>query len=374
MKMKIKKIPLLLFAVTLFFSCTQEDNEVNSTEFTSKEHMYFKSPKDLYTTIDQISQYDEEELDSWATNNNPGSLYSSILNNEINNIDLLKIPRAYTAILNKNSEFILNDKIIWLNNGTYYQFDFEEDREVLKMNISLLKPIGKLTITSTPILASPPPSEGDDEIDPDEGSGGSGSGGSGGTSGCNPGNTGAITGVGYPGNNQTNTLKADASENHGYEARYQAEFDGKIYKDCSNTEKCINARLKYVHELQTVYTQISTGHSVFSHAILYLNVKLEYKSTWSWKEAGEPRDIDINLDVSGITFNGGTSVSYTINKSSVNESYTCKTGIIQIPLKAVDYFWVTGNPYWDITIPPTSYIDHRIHGNYYRWLNYFHYY
>jgi hypothetical protein len=376
MKMKLSKITLLVLTVIFAFSCTQEETETIAP-LAAKEHITFKSITEFYKTIDIVSKLDDEQIESWVLENNPNALYS-VINDSNNSLSesLLRLPKAYTVVINKNAEFILNDKVIWLNQGNYYEFNFGDDRMNLKKSPENLNSIGSYTITATPFTSTPmhasflPEEEDGDEGG--EGGGGGGSG-SGSGSGCGATNTGAITGPNSPGSNAINIIVADGSQNNGIDARYQAEFDGKTYMDCSGTNQCINARLKYVHELVSTFSIIGSS----AHSILTLKVKLEYRATWNWKPAGEPRDIDINLDVSGIKFNDGgnllSAANYTTNITSVNQSYTCKTGNVEIVLKAVNYFSITGTPHWDITIPSFSYIDHRLHGNYYRWKNYFHY-
>lgn len=149
------------------------------------------------------------------------------------------------------------------------------------------------------------------------------------------------------------------------DGRHQYEFYGYNYIDCSNNYRSMNALFKYVHELMTVQTVYPQTAAL---SRLYLRIKLEYKAS-SWKSAGEPRDINVNLNISGTDLHFANGVIVPIHGSDiVNYNYSC-SGDQTILLKESDGYGIgAGNPYWGVQVTGT--IDHQLHGGYYHWTNY----
>jgi hypothetical protein len=318
MKKNITIIFRVLFYILIisFQSCADSENISlhENSNVNSHKRVNFSSVEDFNKEIDVLSGLDNDRLKLWAKENNTQSL---LISEELNNItdeQLINLPDPYKAILNKNSEFVIGTKIIWLNNGSFYEFNESDEIEVLKKNVSELKPIGVISVKTNNISDA--------------------------------------------------NLKTQIGQNQ-LNSKYQYEFTGSAWLDCSNNYHTITGLYKYVHELMTVQTVL---YQSAANSKLYLRIKLEWRSS-SWKSASEPRDIVTNLNISGtqLRFTNGVVVPI-YGSDSVNLSYTC-SGDQTILLKSSDGYGLEGgSPYWNAEISGT--IQHQLHGGYSSWTNY----
>lgn len=320
MKEKIKTISnffILLTLAILLNGCADSENILQEEKsINSKSRINFSSVEDFNKKIDFLNTFDNEGLKLWTKENNIQSLLTSEKLNNASDEQLINLPDAYKAILNENSEFVIGTKIIWLNNGSLYEFNEGDDVEGLKKNVRELKPIGKISVKTNNISEA--------------------------------------------------HLQLKTQINQGQlNSKHQYEFTGSAWLDCSNNYHTISGLYKYVHELMTVQTVFyqSTANSK-----LYLRVKLEWRSS-RWKSASEPRDININLNISGTKLRFANGVVLPIYGSdSVNLYYTC-SGDQTILLKSSDGYGIQGgNPYWEAEVTGT--IQHQLHGGYSSWTNY----
>lgn len=309
----------LIFLITI--SCTTGHDEIleNQNYLIANNLMKFNDFKEFNEKIQFLNQLNQDEFDEWVLENNPNSLYHI----EVEDIFLNSLPREYHAILNINSEFILGDKLIWLNEEKLYEFDLNKNINDLKLDIDNLKLIGEIKVENKEEEAFENLVE-----------------------------------------ENSNMTQGRSNIYQGViDSRHQLEFKAYSFKDCSNQQKNINSNLKYVHELIAVQTVMyGTG---ISH--LYLRVKLEYLKK-RWRAAGEPRNMDVNINVTGtyLQFNHGGLVPSS-GSNIYKRSYTC-SGDQQILLKTSDtYSPQFGYPFWSVQVTGTIY--HELHGGYYPWNN-----
>lgn len=309
----------LLFASLLLFSCSDNQEEISTSESLSQPKkettiLHFKTFEEFNKKIDELSNLEDGELDRWVYENNPNSLYFIASENE----SLNSLPNSYKAILNSNSEFILGNKVVWYHLGKLYEFKENDNINKLKQHPENLNAVGEINVTIQKL--------------------------------------------------SNNNAQARTNIGQGQvEARHQLEFRGTQFKDCSNNYRTINGIYKYVHELMTVQ---STYYSSGAYSRLYLRVKLEwYAGRRKWRSASEPRDININLNLTGtqLKFANGVIIN-TTGSDNVNVNYTC-SGDKTILLKTSDgYGREGGDPFWSVQTSGT--IDHQLHGGYHSWLNY----
>ncbi len=321
-KSKMNKNIIYFYLISLFtLSCTTNHDNIleNENNMITNDLLKFNDFKEFNEKIEFLNQLNQDEFDKWIIENNPNSLYHVEVENEFLN----NLPREYRAILNMKSEFALGDKLIWLNEEKLYEFDLNKDINHLKVDIDELKVIGEIKVQAR--------------------------------------------GEEIPENlfeENTNITQGRSNIYQGViDSRHQLEFKAYSFKDCSNQQKNINSNLKYVHELIAVQTVMyGTGISR-----LYLRVKLEYLKK-RWRAAGEPRNMDVNINISGtyLQFNHGGNVP-SFGSNFYNLSYTCSQDQ-QILLKTSDtYSPQFGNPFWSVQVTGTIY--HELHGGYYPWHN-----
>ena len=317
----MKKINFFAVLLVLIFSSCQDDNYHEAFELENSEtkRVTFKNYDAFNKQVDDLSKLSSDELNAWTQKNNPNSLY----NNSIEDDYLSRLPNSYKAILNDRSEFIISDKIYWLSKGDLYEFNFDDNIDLLKGNPKALKPVGEIKVS---VLDT---SINDSDVE-----------------------NKTIMGM--------NDLKGS----------YQKEFRGYRYLDCSTYRvRNVNALFKYVHELITVETRFS---SYGRYSRLYLKVKLEWRSRRRWKRAGEPRSIKITLNLNGTHIDGGLDgvfggVIPVHGSNYINLNLSC-AGDQTILLKRSDsYFDIGPRPNWVVNI--NGYIKHSFNGGYHTWNN-----
>ncbi len=299
----------------LLQSCTRNEIDSASTEKielkVKNERTNFENYQVFNEKIDELSRLNNEELEQWIRENNPNSLYDELKGDPTLNDEYLKdLPDAYKAIFNSDSEIVMSNKIIWLNKEKLYEFNISDDTRLLKNSLDKLKQIGSIKINfSDPKRVSD--------------------------------------------NSLSNRVSIGQNQ---LDARYQHEFRGVYYYNCEGTRIDNNARFKYVHELMTVQTVFGAAGA----SKLYLRVKLEWKGRRRWKPASEPRDINININLSGtyLRFNNGVVITIS-GPNSISLNYTC-SGDKTILLKSSDSYGLLGGaPNW--SVQSTGTISHKLH-------------
>ncbi len=301
----------------LLESCTSNEIDSTSTEKIElkeqNERIDFETSQLFNKKIDELSNLNKEELEEWIRENNPNSLYDQLKGDPALNDEYLEnLPDAYKAIFNSDSEIVISNKIIWLNKEKLYEFNISDDTKLLKNSLDKLKQIGLIKISfSDPKAISD--------------------------------------------NSLSNRVSIGQDQ---LEARYQYEYNNNSHHyNCSGTFiGGNNARLKYVHELMTVQSVVWSSAA----SKLYLRLKLEWKSRRRWKPASEPRDMNININLSGtyLRFSSGLVIN-TFGSNYVNLNYTC-SGDKTILLKSSDSYGLQGGaPYW--SVQSTGTITHRLH-------------
>jgi hypothetical protein len=309
---------ILFFTAITFLSCSDKELTYEGEQSQNVEEkisiVKFENFDEFNKLIDQLSFLSNDELEYWIEQNNPDALYSS---NKVKE-DQYNLPESYLAIFNSQSEIKFQDKILWLNASNIYELELNNDRTFLKNDVDNLKPIGEISVKV------------------------------------------------YKLNNQDDPKSTIVDSNGGLSAKYQHEFQGLEFRDCSNNYRSINARLKYVHEILSIQSFFGLGAA---SSKLYLRVKLEWRGRGSWKRAGEPRNISVNLNLNNtkLSFftNGIPSETLIYNPSSINVNYTC-SGDKSILLKSSDSYGTgAGYPSWIVNTSGT--ISQELHGGYHEW-------
>jgi len=282
----------------------------------------FSSFEDFNNSIVELSQMEDEELLTWEKENNPNSLLTTLSEKGFDSDSYLNnLPNSYKAIFNGNSQILVEDKVIYMDEeGKLYEFPKTSNLENLKTQIKAQEPLGSINVSYIAL---------DKTTD---------------------GNASSRVTMG------PNTLNA----------KYQFAFPGSYYKDCgSNTPRALGAEFKYVHELQTVETRLPL---CIAGAQLFLRMKLEYRfrSNRPWQAAGEKRTINVNLNLNGVTLNNGTNIQLS-GSDYVTGSYTC-SGDKTILLKYTPNSYDTCLSYtanWSIATSGT--LSQAMNGGYNPW-------
>lgn len=220
----------MLSTIIILTSCEKGELEFNENSKVT-DILSFNSTKDFLTTFDNLAKLSYEEQMKWnETYGINTSLYfnKSFCNDEI----MLKMPRAFQILFNKDMEIQINDSIIHFNKGNLYVQSYKSK--------SLSTPIfwGKVSVN-------------------------------------------------------------DSIEAPLTKATYSTPYNKIGTSFQTNIEIPNNKhKFKYVHELKSVGFTITNNQShIIEHiSKLFLVLKLEYKSS-SWHEAGEARNIYIDLNI-----------------------------------------------------------------------------
>jgi len=286
----MKKIMYLLVISVVMFSCEKEsvDDGNGNLSTEAKEEMFaFEDWKEFREVYIKFAKLSPEELEAQ-------SFFSYGRD--------MDVSYAIQGILNEDNQFKLADKIIWFQDGKFYEMENNKNIENQKLNPKELKEVGSV---SNEIVDS----------------------------------------------NGIDNAKSVVLTN-------QYEFNKQKY-----IENCGSGRVqgpsarkfKYVHEV--VAELIVTGApfaQVYQYS-LYLRVKLEYNHKGrSWRLSGENRDISINIkNTSFFTNHLGTNYSTGSNSVySVRFSNSC-TSHQTIFLSEVNSPGPISGGYWNINIKGT---------------------
>ncbi|KEZ93890.1 hypothetical protein [Nonlabens ulvanivorans] len=248
----MKKLFLIAFACVAFISCEKEEV---LREKSSDSMMKFDDLDHFMKTVDQVTDLEtEEQVIEWITQNNINSLFLSDNHDLLNNS-----PRFLAAILNKNGNCTINDKLLLINNGSIS----------IKDHDGSVKEIGRINISSS--------------LDQN-----------------------------FP----TDLAK---SSNHYVMEKEWEQFNRVYYRNgCGNPfPKSLKYRL--VHE----FKKIETSFAGYNWEIEYsVNFRMSYKSS-SWKDANQTeRLLSYNLNglIQITRFEGAVEHSIPVN---ISGSYDC---------------------------------------------------
>ncbi len=315
---------LFLAIVSFFYNCSNDLNDLDSpNSFKNELHqrVSFADFEAFEKKIDELSKLSNDELLFWVNDNNPYSLLNKEKpENDLEDFTLNNLPDAISALFNKDSELIIGNKIIWLDDESLYEFDIEDEENLnkLKSDTKNLSPIGKIELSF------------------------------------------------YIPKNDNNTSLANKvilnAGNH-IDARHQHEFSPSQIIRCNGQSYPSSGIYKYVHELMTVRIVYAGNQSI---SYLYLRLKLEwYQGSNNWGVASEERLIVTNLSInSSLRYNGGYSyvpTTYAVNDGlSLNNTYYCSTNQTILLNRSTSTYNSSLNPQWHISISGT--ITHSLWG------------
>lgn len=291
----MKKIIFLLALTIGIISCEKEsfepiENNTNLESTTKEDIFVFKDWEEFRDLYDKFSSLDKEELQAesfFTYDKNPNMSW------------------AFQGILNKDNQFIVADKTIWVDNGEFYELDDHKELTEQKSNKSSLKQVG--SVSQAPIVSS----------------------------------------------SQENSAKTVAISN-------QHQFRKQRYiENCGAgiTQGPSPRAFKYVHE---AFAETISYGSPFYRQYLYslsLRVKLEYNHRRnSWRASGEGREIDIRLTNNSFLTNhlgqnlntgGGSTVIRNITFSN-----SCHSDKQQL-LSSINAAGPIPNSFWSVNVSGT---------------------
>ncbi|WP_299899714.1 hypothetical protein [uncultured Aquimarina sp.] len=291
----MKKIIFLLAISIGLISCEKEsfepiENNTNLESTTKEDIFVFKDWEEFRDLYDKFSSLDTEELQAvsfFTYDKNPNMSW------------------AFQGILNKDNQFIVADKTIWVDNGKFYELDGHKALAEQKSNKNLLKQVG--SVSQAPIASS----------------------------------------------SQGNLAKTVAISNQ-HQFRKQ-----KYIENCGAgiTQGPSPRAFKYVHE--AFAETISYGSPLYRQYLyrLSLRVKLEYNHRGnSWRASGEGRDIEIRLTNNSFLTNhlgqnlntgGGSTVIRNITFSN-----SCHSDKQQL-LSSINAAGPIPNSFWSVNVSGT---------------------
>lgn len=288
----MKKNILLVAILVSIVSCTKEISNMNTS---TNNRLMLKSMSDFDSIYNELSKLGNiTDLKFWAQNKNYPTLFES--NNESNS----QYPDIINTIFNKDSEFETKDSIILLDKFTIYAISKKDYNPENKLQVNKFKLIGRIFIQS-------------------------------------------LSGAKL----RSTSMGMNNLLNH------QLQFNQIGYSNCSNVYYNAGGLRKYVNEIYALmYVDYSTPIPLIT-SYLHFRAKMEYKGS-SWKPAGEPREIKINITGNG-NFKEVNSASSTIIPFTVNNlSFTCSNNqdIVLCEIHNVPYM---STPYWIVTTAGTVY-------------------
>jgi hypothetical protein len=292
---------LFLFAMLLtLLSCSDE----HTVSTTPTDRLSFASFEDFNRAYEQLAGMgSSEELEQWASTRS----HSTLLHTSDPSIE--NYSEALKTLLNKDYEFQIGDKVIWFNKGKLYAFspDQTEELDELKKTPEKCEEYG--SITAIPLSTKRDQANG---------------------------RTSANVGFG------------------GLDARNQKEFDQRFHQRCGGINLPTEGRRKYVHEIfdETIY------NGSLAYSKLFLRIKLEYRSGFSWKLAGEQRQTIVYATGTAQVVGSGLP-AITYNKF---DSRDCYTGNWTIFLASANHGpTYETSPYWAVSM--TGWINHSVKGD-----------
>eukprot|EP01013_Petalomonas_cantuscygni_P035053 TRINITY_DN6324_c0_g1_i2.p1 TRINITY_DN6324_c0_g1~~TRINITY_DN6324_c0_g1_i2.p1 ORF type:complete len:328 (+),score=-43.95 TRINITY_DN6324_c0_g1_i2:112-1095(+) len=299
----MKKLLILSLLMVLFISCTNDDNPEPKNSVDLKI-VKFDNWEEFQNTYSQISSLDESQLQQWLNTKNHSSLYNmnkyDLSPEEETNLEALT--NGLTAILNTDYKFQVGGEIIYYKDLNFYSLS-DDQLSKSESKVTDYRKIGFASI---------------DKYEQDD-----------------------------------SKLKNDSKNQKLTIPHYdpikwssQKRFNRQRYINCSingPVEGGTCCQLQYVHEL--VYRRFSVGYPVVV-AELYLDVKLEYGSSRGWRNAGEYRNITINI-------NSGTArLSNEPNVTNISkyQTYNCRNANVSLLLAQGQYAEnIGGIPSWIVT-------------------------
>ncbi|WP_299211136.1 hypothetical protein [uncultured Aquimarina sp.] len=295
----MKKIIFLLMISAGIVSCENESND-----FVDQE------------TSNDLSIQKEKEIfsfDNWEEFRKSYLKFAKLSTEELEGVSFLtshydeemEISYALQGILNKDNQFRLADKIIWFDQGNFYEFESDEEIATQKLNIENLKEVG--SVSQIPVSLS-----------------------------------------------EDTSLAKTVPISNQYQFRKQSYIE-----NCGTgiTQGPSPRAFKYVHEaFAELIVSGSPFYQVYQYA-LHLRVKLEYNHRGnSWRLSGEGRDISINLtNTSFLTNQLGSNLSTGIgatNYRTIRFSNSCASHQQEL-LNEVRAPGLIPNSFWNINVSGT---------------------
>lgn len=124
------KITLIIVSFILaFVSCSNESEEYVKNQGSNIKRVQFKDQKAFFSSWEELSTMDKQELKSWIDKNN-----TSLSNNEYKNPNLDDDRDYFRALFNINNELQIGDSIIWYNKGKLLLVSVNADEEEVIAN------------------------------------------------------------------------------------------------------------------------------------------------------------------------------------------------------------------------------------------------
>lgn len=273
--------------------------------------LVFPNSNLFYETLQSIQKMDHQELQSWRGKYAISSL-EAYLNAEGNNSeteerdDLRQLPVILQMVLNSNAEVQIGDEIVWYNKGVIHFASNDDVLEKLKGDPSTSKKTGKYFRNIA-------------MVDPAE--------------------NGAVNGRIYMNyNGRTSHQKETTSCVSGNPRKHVFELVGYI------EENPIHEPVPPPFEEPEII-----GHTFYS--LLYIDVKLEFKSSGTWYSSSDYRFIeydlrsDVKLVSDGRVFRATKSFATGNRPIETNASYQ----LYLYDHMRVDE-WYSHTPYYDVQV------------------------
>jgi hypothetical protein len=284
----MKQTFLFFILGILILSCSKE----KAPETIQNDRLQFRNMQEFNDTYVMLSKMSsKEELQSWAD----AKKHSNLLNSDDSSIE--QYSDVLKTILNKDSEYELDNSIIWFNNGQLYAFSKSDEPKLksLKSNTSNLHKVGSVNLS------------GIDNVN----------------------------------------LKSINLGLGRLDARNQKQFTQQYYQPCGGTLKALSGNRKYVHEIYDESYAYDPGPVIYSY--LHLRIKLEWKGSGGWKAAGEQREIRVNVSGTANMYPSGVGGAFNIP----NYFYDCSGNLDFVIMSVTGAYPYT--PSWTVSMSGSIY-------------------
>ena len=264
----MKKIVLLCLVLSLFVSCSKNENDGVKIEENIEKLVIFKDWKDFQKTTNELNESNSDDfISNWIIEKGHASLYHEEFDLEEGNDDLglNNLTPAFLAIFNKDLKFQVGAEVVSYSKSTFYG---------QKINSDVKMEIGKIRTHTIQV------SDKGDNFDISD--------------------------------------KTDIWSNDGYAAVQEKEFVRYNHEKCNgDTEGYSSRRFKYRQQLRAHAYNIGAVWDVlvWVEAKLYINKK---SGSNSFKhDVGSRRNYTYNISGT-VKFGNATPISYNISNLTRN--------------------------------------------------------
>lgn len=305
----MKKVLIVLLGIALAIGCSEENSNLTPSINDSKNvRLTFKDVNAFFAMSETLGKMTETELETWRSGHSfPSmekhleSLYQRGADLNIEEEEFSKFPSSYLMMLNKDGEVRIGNTIVWYNQGTKHFASSEDELKAIKAN-----PLISKVKQQYALMPVEPASE----------------------------RAGArtTTDVGMGGN-----------------VNLQTNFDW------CNMVGNLRKHIFELYALQDGGQGFPGGYTY--HTILYFRIRMEYRSSGTWKTAGDWRWIRYNITVNATVVNGSNQsvVPQFIVTSNLYPDYMNRnSGISENLIEGTfNYTYGTVGPKYVVTVTGT---------------------